>query len=42
MNYATWGLITLTTDGEKWIVKQEINPELEDYVKRYRRQWDRL
>lgn len=35
MMFATWGVITLQTDGEKWIVSQEINPETADYAQRY-------
>ena len=29
ISYATWGMITMQTDGTKWIVKQEILPGME-------------
>ena len=35
MTFATWGMITIQTDGEKWIVKQDIKPELQEYASKY-------
>lgn len=35
MYFATWGPITLQTDGEKWIVRQEILPDMKDYAAKY-------
>ncbi len=36
MTFATWGLITLQTDGEKWIVRQDIKPDLAEYASKYK------
>ena len=36
MTFATWGLITLQTDGEKWIVRQDIKPDLAEYARNYK------
>ncbi len=35
MCFATWGTITMRTDGTKWIVKQEILPEYTEIAERY-------
>ena len=35
MAFATWGLITLQTDGTKWIVRQDILPEMEEAAANY-------
>ena len=35
MTFATWGMITLQTDGHKWIVRQDILPSMEKYVRNY-------
>ena len=29
--FASWGVITMQTDGHKWIVRQDIVPRLQDY-----------
>ena len=29
--FASWGIIVMQTDGQKWIVRQEIVPRLQDY-----------
>lgn len=34
--FATWGTITLSCNGEKWIVEQDVLPEMKDYAARYR------
>ena len=36
MTFATWGLITLQTDGEKWIVRQDISPDMAEYARKYK------
>ena len=36
MRVATWGTITLQSDGQKWIVRQDIEADLMDYVEKYR------
>ncbi len=36
MAFATWGMITLQTDGEKWIVRQDIKPELAEFAQNYK------
>ena len=36
MAFATWGLITLQTDGHKWIVRQDVAPDLAEYAKKYK------
>lgn len=36
MNFATWGLITIKTDGKKMTVRQDIPPEYEGIDKRYK------
>ena len=36
MTFATWGTITLQSDGQKWIVRQDIEADLMDYVEKYR------
>lgn len=35
MTFASWGMITLQTDGVKWIVRQDILPERVDYANGY-------
>ena len=35
MTFASWGMITLQTDGVKWIVRQDILPGKADYVQGY-------
>ena len=35
MAFATWGLITLQTDGTKWIVRQDILPEFKSISESY-------
>ena len=35
MYFATWGTITMQTDGTKWIVKQDLLPEFVDIAKKY-------
>ncbi len=35
MFFATWGTITLRTDGAKWIVKQDILPEYAEIAEKY-------
>ena len=35
MYFATWGTITLRSDGTKWIVKQDLLPEFVDIANRY-------
>ena len=35
MYFATWGTITMRTDGTKWIVKQDLLPEFVDIAKKY-------
>ena len=35
MSFATWGMITLQTDGTKWIIRQDILPEMAQTVKTY-------
>ncbi len=35
MCFATWGTITMQTDGTKWIVKQEILPEFTEIAEKY-------
>ena len=36
MSFATWGMITMQTDGKKWIVSQEILPEKKEVADTYR------
>ena len=36
MSFATWGLITLQTDGTKWIVRQDIRPDMVETAETYR------
>lgn len=36
MNFATWGPIICRTDGTKWIVRQDILPEFENYARKYK------
>ena len=36
MTFATWGMITLQTDGTKWIVRQDLLPNMEKYAKNYK------
>ena len=36
MTFATWGQITLQTDGETWIVRQDVKPELQEYARKYK------
>ncbi len=35
MTFATWGLITLQTDGHKWIVSQDVKPELAEHARKF-------
>lgn len=35
MTFATWGTIILQTDGQKWIVRQDIKPELADHARKF-------
>lgn len=35
MTFATWGTITLQTDGQKWIVSQDVKPELAEHARKY-------
>ena len=35
MFFATWGMITLQTDGTRWIVRQDILPEMEQAAETY-------
>ena len=35
MRFASWGMITIQTDGEKWIVSQEIDPDVQKYTERF-------
>ena len=35
MCFATWGTITIRTDGTKWIVKQDLLPEFTDIAEKY-------
>ena len=37
MAFASWGVITLQTDGQKWIVSQTVYPEKEGHAKKYLR-----
>ena len=32
VSFASWGVITMRTDGEKWIVSQDLNPDLACYI----------
>lgn len=34
--FATWGTITLASNGEKWIVSQDVSPKMVAYAARYR------
>ena len=36
MSFATWGMLTMQTDGKKWIVKQDIFPEMQKVAETYR------
>ena len=36
MTFASWGLITAQTDGEKWIVWQDVKPDLAEYARKYK------
>ncbi len=36
MSFATWGMITLRTDGKKWIVRQDIFPEMQEIADTYK------
>ena len=36
MSFATGGLITLQTDGTKWIVRQDIRPDMVEIAETYR------
>ena len=36
MSFATWGMITMQTDGTKWIVRQDILPEMKEIAETYR------
>jgi beta-lactamase superfamily II metal-dependent hydrolase len=36
MSFATWGMITMQTDGKKWIVSQDILPEMQEIADTYR------
>ncbi len=35
MSFATWGMITMQTDGTKWIVRQDILPEMQEIADTY-------
>ena len=35
MTFATWGMITMQTDGQKWIVSQDVKPELAEHARKY-------
>ena len=35
MYFATWGMITLQTDGTKWIVHQDLLPDMAEYAAKY-------
>ena len=36
MSFATWGMITMQTDGKKWIVSQDILPDKKEIAETYR------
>ena len=36
MSFATWGMLTMQTDGKKWIVRQDIFPEMQKVAETYR------
>ena len=36
MSFATWGMITMQTDGTKWIVSQDVDPEMNDFIERFK------
>ena len=38
MAFSTWGVITLQTDGHKWIASQNLNPEMEHHVRLYQKE----
>ena len=38
--FASWGIITMQTDGKKWIVQQDIVPRLKDYAVWFRQKND--
>lgn len=38
--FANWGIVVMQTDGQKWIVHQELLPERQDYADRYLREHD--
>ena len=40
ITFATWGIIVMQTDGRKWIVHQEILPEVKEYTERYLQKHD--
>ena len=35
ISFSPWGMITLQTDGQKWTVRQDLKPGMDDYIKRY-------
>ena len=37
MSFTSWGMITLQTDGHKWIVSQEIRPVRRSQFRQYRK-----
>ncbi|MBQ9210113.1 MAG: MBL fold metallo-hydrolase [Clostridia bacterium] len=38
ISFTPWGMITMQTDGTKWIVWQDLKPEMETYIQRFREQ----
>ncbi len=43
-SFATWGVITMQTDGKKWIVSQEYDPAKDKFITKYLREhkWIRV
>ncbi len=35
INFSPWGMITMQTDGTKWIVWQDFNPDMDPFIQRY-------
>ena len=36
VSFSPWGMITMQTDGTKWIVSQDVDPEMNDFIERFK------
>ncbi len=35
ISFSPWGMITMQTDGQKWIVRQNLKPDMDEFIQRY-------